>query len=110
MGMTIPGVLSLDGVASVSVSRERTASSETLRKRANPIAGKRNQGRRQVCLDFGLKASMVLLLGSFVSGCATTEQNGVSNESLSAPVQVAVVAPETPPPDPKDPWRDLIAE
>jgi len=53
---------------------------------------------------------MVLLLGSFVSGCATTEQNGVSNESLSAPVQVAVVTPETLPPDPKDPWRDLIAE
>ena len=71
---------------------------------------KRNQGRRQVCLDFGLKASMILLLGSFVSGCATTDQNSVSNTSLSAPVQVAAVTPEPAPPDPKDPWRDLIAE
>jgi hypothetical protein len=71
---------------------------------------KRNQGRRQVCLDFGLKASMVLLLGSFVSGCSTSEQYGSSDTSLAAPVQVALVTPEASPPDPKDPWRDLIAE
>jgi Transglycosylase SLT domain len=71
---------------------------------------KRNQGRRQVCLEFGLKASMVLLLGSFVSGCSTSEQYGSSDTSLAAPVQVALVTPEAPPPDPKDPWRDLITE
>jgi Transglycosylase SLT domain len=74
------------------------------------MTGKRNQGRRQVCLNFGVKASMVLLLGSFVSGCASTDQNSVSNTSLSAPMQVAVVTPEPLPLDPKDPWRDLIAE
>jgi hypothetical protein len=53
---------------------------------------------------------MVLLLGGFVSGCATTEQNSVSNTSLSTSAQIAVVTPEPLPPDPKDPWRDLIAE
>ena len=53
---------------------------------------------------------MVLLLGSFVSGCATTEQNAFPMNPLSAPAQVAVVTPETLPLDPKDPWRDLIAE
>ena len=71
---------------------------------------KRNQGRRQVCLDFGVRASMALLLGSFVSGCATSEQSSVSDASLAAPVQVALVMPEPMPLDPKDPWRDLIAE
>ena len=49
------------------------------------MTGKRNQGRRQVCLDFGLKASMVLLLGSFVSGCASTEQYGASD--IPCPLQ-----------------------
>src|SRR5688500_10458676 len=108
--MTIPGCLSLDSVAAVSVSREGITSSESVRTRRNPMTAKRNQGRQQVCLNFGVKASMVLLLGSFVSGCATTDQNSVSNTSLSAPVQVAVVTPAPAPPDPKDPWRDLIAE
>jgi hypothetical protein len=74
------------------------------------MTAKRNQGRRQVCLDFGLKASMVLLLGSFVSGCATSEQGSVSEQSLAAPTQVVLTMPEPTPPDPKDPWRDLIAE
>ena len=74
------------------------------------MTAKRNQGRRQVCLDFGVKASMVLLLGSFVSGCSTSEQYGSSDTSLTAPVQVALVTPAPLPPDPKDPWRDLIAE
>ena len=60
---------------------------------------KRNQGRRQVCLEFGLKASMLLLLGSFVSGCSTSEQYGSSDTALAAPVQVALVTPEPPPPD-----------
>jgi hypothetical protein len=74
------------------------------------MTAKRNQGRRRACLDFGVKASMVLLLGSFVSGCATSEMSGASDPSLAAPAQVALVTPEPMPPDPKDPWRDLIAE
>jgi hypothetical protein len=53
---------------------------------------------------------MVVLLGSFVSACATTEQNANYTPSLTGPAQVAVVTPEPRPFDPKDPWRDLIAE
>jgi hypothetical protein len=53
---------------------------------------------------------MVLLLGSFVSGCATSEQGNISEQSLAAPTQVVMTMPEQTPPDPKDPWRDLIAE
>ena len=36
--------------------------------------------------------------------------SGASDPSLAAPAQVALVTPEPAPPDPKDPWRDLIAE
>ena len=74
------------------------------------MTAKRNQGRRQVCLNFGVKASMVLLLGSFVSGCATTEQNSVSELRCPLRFRSRLVTPEPAPPDPKDPWRDLIAE
>ena len=75
------------------------------------MTDKRNQGRRQICSSFGVKASMVLLLGGLVSGCASTGQIGASGPSAMEPVQVAALAPAPAlPPDPKDPWRDLIAE
>jgi hypothetical protein len=53
---------------------------------------------------------MVILLGGFVSGCATTEQDANYTPSLIAPAPVAAVTPEQRPFDPKDPWRDLIIE
>ncbi|QQP88540.1 transglycosylase SLT domain-containing protein [Skermanella sp. TT6] len=54
---------------------------------------------------------MVLLLGGLVSGCASTGQTGVSGPAALEPIQVAALAPAPVlPPDPKDPWRDLIAE
>lgn len=75
------------------------------------MTDKRNQGRRQVCSNFGVKASMVLLLGGLVSGCASTGQTGASGPSAAEPIQVAALVPAPVlPPDPKDPWRDLIAE
>ncbi|WP_051512875.1 lytic transglycosylase domain-containing protein [Skermanella stibiiresistens] len=54
---------------------------------------------------------MVLLLAGFVSGCASSDQGDVSNSSFGAPVQVVSLTPAPAAPvDPKDPWRDLIAE